>query len=64
MFVNVFNDYEYDKFQNLDLRFLLGGGLGYHAIQNERSRLDLLAGLDYNRSSFSTPLIRNSAELY
>ena len=64
MFVNVFNDYEYDKFQNLDLRFVLGGGLGYHAIQNERSRLDLLAGLDYNRSSFSTPLIRNSAELY
>ena len=64
MFVNVFNDYEYDKFQNLDLRFLLGGGLGYHAIQNERSRLDLLASLDYNRSSFSTPLIRNSAELY
>ena len=64
MFVNVFNDYEYDKFQNLDLRFVLGGGVGYHAIQNERSRLDLLAGLDYNRSSFSTPLIRNSAELY
>ena len=64
MFVNVFNDYEYDKFQNLDLRFVLGGGVGYHAIQNERSRLDLLASLDYNRSSFSTPLIRNSAELY
>ena len=64
MFVNVFNDYEYDKFQNLDLRFVLGGGLGYHAIQKERSRLDLLAGADYNRSAFSTPLIRNSAELY
>ncbi len=64
MFVNIFNDYEYDKFQNLDLRFVLGGGLGYHAVQKERSRLDLLGGADYNRSSFSTPLIRNSAELY
>lgn len=64
MFVNIFNDYEYDKFQNLDLRFVLGGGLGYHAIQQERSRLDLLAGADYNRSSFNTPLIRNSAEFY
>ena len=56
LFVNVFNDYEYDKFQNLDLRFVLGGGLGFHAIKNERSRLDLLGGADYNRSSFSTPL--------
>ncbi len=64
MFVNIFNDYEYDKFQNLDLRFVLGGGLGYHLIQRERSRLDLLAGADFNRSSFSTPLTRNSAELY
>jgi len=26
MFVNLFNDWEYDKFQNLDLRFVLGGG--------------------------------------
>lgn len=64
VFMNVFNDYEYDRFQNLDLRFVLGGGLGFHAIKAEHSRLDLLAGGDYNRSSFSTPLIRNSAEFY
>ena len=64
IFVSVFNDYEYDKFQNLDLRFVIGGGLGYHAIMTERSRLDLLGGADYNHSVFSTPLTRNSAELY
>lgn len=64
LFVNVFNDYEYDRFQNLDLRFVLGGGLGLHAVKTERSRLDLLAGGDYNHSSFSTPLTRNSAEIY
>jgi len=64
IFVNVFNDYEYDRFQNLDLRFVLGGGLGYHLIQSERSRLDLLGGVDYNRSTFNTPLTRNSAEAY
>jgi putative salt-induced outer membrane protein YdiY len=64
LFLNVFNDYEYDKFQNLDLRFVLGGGLGFHAIKTERSRLDLLGGLDFNRSSYSTPLTRKSAELY
>jgi small nuclear ribonucleoprotein (snRNP)-like protein len=64
MFVNVFNDYEYDKFQNLDLRFVLGGGAGFHAIKTERGKLDLLAGVDFNRSSFSTPLTQKSAELY
>ncbi len=64
LFVNAFNDWEYDKFQNLDLRFVLGGGLGFHVVKNERSVLDLLGGLDFNHSSFSTPLTRNSAEVY
>ncbi len=64
VFLSVFNDYEYDRFQSLDLRFVLGGGAGYHAIANARTRLDLLAGGDYNRESFSTPLTRNSAEFY
>jgi putative salt-induced outer membrane protein YdiY len=64
LFVNVFNDYEYDRFQNLDLRFVLGGGLGFHAVKTERSKLDLLGGAGYNHSRFSTPLTRNSAELY
>jgi putative salt-induced outer membrane protein YdiY len=64
MFVNVFNDYEYDRFQNLDLRFVLGGGFGVHAVKTERSKLDLLGGAGFNHSKFSTPLTRNSAELY
>jgi putative salt-induced outer membrane protein YdiY len=64
LFVNVFNDYEYDRFQDLDLRFVLGGGFGFHAAKTERSRLDLLGGADFNRSSFSTPSTRKSAELY
>jgi len=64
LFFSVFNDYEYDRFQNLDLRFVLGGGLGFHALKNDKSSLDMLAGLAYNRSSFSTPLVRNSAEFY
>ncbi|MCU1330099.1 MAG: hypothetical protein JWN34_5469 [Bryobacterales bacterium] len=64
MFLNIFNDWEYDRFQNLDLRFVIGGGLGFHALKRERTVLDLLAGVDYNRSSFSTPLTRNSAEVF
>jgi small nuclear ribonucleoprotein (snRNP)-like protein len=64
LFVNVFNDYEYDKFQDLDLRFVIGGGFGFHAVKNERSVLNLLGGSDYNHSSFSTALIRNAAEAF
>jgi hypothetical protein len=63
-FYNVFNDYEYDRFQDLDLRFVIGGGAGFHAWKKDTSSLDLLAGFAYNRSSFSTPLIRNSGEFY
>ena len=64
IFANVFNDYEYDRFQSLNLRFVLGGGAGYHAIVRERTHLDLLAGLNYNHENFSTPLTRNAAEFY
>lgn len=64
LFVNVFNNYEYDRFENLDLRFVIGGGFGFHAVKGERSKLDLLGGADYSRSSFSTPLTRNAAEAF
>lgn len=64
LFLNTFNDYEYDLFQSLDLRFVLGGGAGYSVIKSEMTQLDLLGGADYNRESFSTPLTRNSAEGY
>jgi len=64
MFLNLFNDYEYDKFQNLDLRFVVGAGVGYQAVKTERSRLGLLGGMAFNHSSYSTPLIRDSAEAY
>ena len=64
LLVNLFNDYEYDRFQNLDLRVVLGGGLGYTMIKSDGKRLDLLGGAAYNREEFNTPLIRNSAEAY
>jgi putative salt-induced outer membrane protein YdiY len=64
VFLNAFNDWEYDRFQNLDLRVVFGGGVGFHAIKTDRHVLDLLGGADYNHSKFSTPFTRNSAELY
>lgn len=69
LFVNTFNDWEYDRFQNLDLRLVLGGGLGYAAWRGERGRLDLVGGAAWNRESFDPPrpalaFVRNSAEAY
>ncbi len=48
----VFTDLEHNGLQDLTLRFVVGGGLGYHAIRNERTELDLLGGLDWNREYF------------
>jgi hypothetical protein len=64
MFVSLFNDYAYDHFQDLDLRFVLGGGAGYIAVKDLRKRLDLLGGWDYNREQFNTPLTRNVMEAF
>lgn len=69
LFVNIFNDYENDRFQNLDLRFVIGGGMGYTAWKGERGRLDILAGGAYNRESYSAvaprlPFVRDSGEAY
>jgi putative salt-induced outer membrane protein YdiY len=69
LFVTTFNDYEYDRFQNLDLRFVLGGGLGVKAWKGERGRLDFVGGAAYNHEKFSpaTPapaFSRSSGELY
>jgi hypothetical protein len=50
LFFSGFNDWEYDRFQALDLRVTLGGGLGFHVWKGERGRLDLPFGLAWSRS--------------
>lgn len=64
LFLNGFNDYEYDRFQNLDLRFVIGGGLGLRALKTERSTLELFGGAAYNRSSFDAVGSQKDAEFY
>jgi putative salt-induced outer membrane protein len=56
-------DLEYDKFQNLDLRFVLAGGLGFHAKKTERTRLDLFGGGAFNQEYYSTEPTRRSGEV-
>ncbi len=66
--INTFNDYEYDEFQSLDLRVVLGGGLGYELWRGEPGRFAIVAGGAWNRERFSpatrAAFTRNSAEAY
>lgn len=68
LFVNTFNDYEYDAFQSLDLRVVLGGGLGYQIWNTDAKRLAVVGGISWNREAFSPvgkqSFTRNSAEAY
>ena len=63
IFVYVFTDLEHNGLQDLTLRLVPGGGLGYHAIRNDRTQLDLLGGLAWNREYFKGDFNdRSSAE--
>ena len=64
VFLSIFNDYEYDQFQNLDLRFVAGGGVGFHVLKSERDSLDLTAGANYSHEAFGNNLSRSSAEMF
>ncbi|MGH9498150.1 MAG: DUF481 domain-containing protein [Terriglobales bacterium] len=55
-------DFQTDALQALNLRSVLGGGLGFHAINSDRTTLDFLGGLNYTRESYVT-LDRNFAAL-
>ncbi len=61
-FWNVLNTEGYDTLQGLNFEFVLGGGLGYHAIKNTRTSLDLLVGADYTHEAFIFNITRNLAE--
>jgi putative salt-induced outer membrane protein YdiY len=52
-FVFGFTDFEYDAFQHLDLRNVLGGGLGYHVVKTEKTTFDLFGGGDFEQEYFS-----------
>jgi hypothetical protein len=47
-------DFQTDALQALNLRSVFGGGLGLHAIKNDRTTLDLLGGINYTRESYGS----------
>jgi putative salt-induced outer membrane protein YdiY len=69
LFVFGFTDFEYDEFQDLDLRNVLGGGLGYHVIKTKNTVFDVFGGGDYEQEffaadpTFPTGLTRKTGEI-
>ncbi len=61
LFAYVGADFQTDALQTLDLRSVFGGGLGWHAIKNDRTTLDLLGGGDYTREKYSALTSRRFA---
>jgi putative salt-induced outer membrane protein YdiY len=61
MFAYVGADFQTDALQTLDLRSVFGGGLGFHVIQNDRTTLDLLGGINYTREKYDLLPERNFA---
>lgn len=57
-----FNDLEFDEFQKLDLRFVVGGGGGYHVFKRDKSFLDLFGGASLNKEFFQDNIRRSSGE--
>ncbi len=54
-------DFQHDALQNLDLRSILGGGLGVHAVKTKTTTLDLLGGINYTREHYSIPATTTTA---
>jgi putative salt-induced outer membrane protein len=52
-FVFVGADFQSNALQDLDLRGVYGGGLGYHAVKSDITTLDILAGVNYTHETYS-----------
>jgi len=53
LFVFAFTDLEYNAFQHLDLRNVLGGGFGYHAIKRPNTTFDVFGGGSFDQEYFA-----------
>jgi putative salt-induced outer membrane protein len=54
-----FANFQTNELQNLSLRQVYGGGLGYHVVKTDNTTFDVFAGADYDRDEFSAYTITN-----
>jgi putative salt-induced outer membrane protein len=62
LFTFGFADLEFDRFQDLDLRLVLGGGLGVNLAETSRNTFQVFGGGSSNQEFFNTGVRRNSGE--
>lgn len=58
-----FGDVEYNRFQKVEPRLVLGGGVGRNVIKNERTVFDVFAGGGSNQEFFTDGTRRRTAEV-
>jgi Protein of unknown function, DUF481 len=63
VYVFAFTDFDEDALQHLDLRNVLGGGLGYHVINTRKMQFDVFGGASFNQEYFASYTIANPAPL-
>jgi putative salt-induced outer membrane protein YdiY len=63
LFAFGFTDFDFDQFQMLNLRNVLGGGAGYHAVKTKRTVFDLSGGGAYDQAYYSTGAAIRSGEI-
>src|SRR6266481_4731680 len=56
-----FTDFDEDALQNLDLRNVLGGGLGSHIIMTKNAQFDVFGGASFDQEYFASYTIANPA---
>jgi hypothetical protein len=56
-----FTDFDEDALQHLDLRNVIGGGLGYHLINTKKTQFDVFGGGSFNQEYFASYTIANPA---
>jgi len=63
LFVFGFTDFEFDQFQKLDLRNVVGGGVGYHVVKTQHTVFDVFGGGAYDQAFYSTGVSLRSGEV-
>jgi hypothetical protein len=61
-FVSAMNAYDHDRFQDLNLRAVVGGGFGWNALKESKASLSIQGGADYEHEAFMDNIGRNSGE--
>jgi putative salt-induced outer membrane protein YdiY len=61
IYVFAFTDFDEDALQHLDLRNVLGGGLGVHIINSKKTQFDVFGGASFNQEYFASYTTANPA---